>query len=395
MDKYAYYKQAFAGLPMPYAYVDLDMLDANAKAIAQAAGSKKVRLASKSIRCTEVLRRILDSDKVYQGIMCYTAEEAAFLARHGFDDLLLGYPQWHQDAIAELADWIGQGRSIVFMIDCLEHAAHLEKIAKDRGIVFAVCIDLDMSTDYPGLHFGVWRSPIHGWQQLQPLAEHILQSSWLKLEGIMGYEAQVAGVGDRMPGSPVKNKLVSWLKKQSIAEAAKRRKEAAEKLAAMGAELRFINAGGTGSLDSSRLEACVTEITAGSGFYAPGLFDYYASFRYQPAAGYAVEVVRRPKDNMVTCMSGGYTASGSAGPEKLPKPYLPEGVILTKLEGAGEVQTPLLCKEGVRLELGDPVYFRHAKAGELCERFKTLHAVSQGRIVAEYATYRGMGECFV
>ncbi len=375
--------------------LDLDMLDDNARAIAQAAGSKKVRLASKSIRSVDVLRRILNADPAFQGIMCYTAAEAVFLAGHGFDDLLLGYPQWEPQAIQSLVNLVGDGRSVTLMVDSLEHIMHIEQFAKQQGTVVPLCIDVDMSMSYPGLHFGVWRSPISSWDGMQSLVERILQSPWLRLDGIMGYEAQVAGVGDNAAGKWLKNQAVQFLKKRSIVEAAKRRQEVVEQLALMKVALRFVNAGGTGSMESSRQEAWVTEITAGSGFYAPGLFDHYASFRYKPAAAYAVEVVRIPKPGLVTCMGGGYTASGAVGQDKLAKPYLPTGLRLLALEGVGEVQTPLQLPEQTQLKLGDPVFFRHAKAGELCERFNTLYAVSQGRIVDEYATYRGMGECFL
>ncbi|WP_308637512.1 amino acid deaminase/aldolase [Paenibacillus silvisoli] len=398
-EAYAYYKAVFERVPKPFAFVDLDLLDRNIASIAQAAGGKKVRIASKSVRCVDVLRRILGSvPSVYQGIMCYTADEAALLAREGFDDLLLGYPQWQPERLGELIALIGEGRSIVFMVDCAEHVRQIERLAAERGVVVPLCLDIDMSADYPGLHFGVWRSPLSSWAHVRPVAEGIMASPWLALEGIMGYEAQIAGVGDNMPGKMLKNRVVRWLKKRSVSEVAERRREVVEGLLELGAELRFVNAGGTGSLDSSRQERWVTEITAGSGFYAPGLFDHYASFRYEPAAAYAVEVVRRPRPDIVTCMGGGYTASGAVGLEKQAKVYLPAGLELIPLEGAGEVQTPLRVKSGGAepvLAIGDPVFFRHAKAGELCERFTKLYAVSEGQIVAEYPTYRGMGACFV
>lgn len=395
MSTYEYYKEIFAEIPKPFALVDLDMLDDNAEAIALAAGGKKVRLASKSIRSVDVLNRILRSNPIFQGIMCYTAAEAVFLAKQDFDDLLLGYPQWQPEAIRSIVSLVGEGRSITLMVDSVEHVEHIERFAKQQRTVIPLCIDVDMSVQYPGLHFGVWRSPVHSWEGMYPIVEQIIRSPWLRLDGIMGYEAQVAGVGDNAAGKHMKNTMVRWLKSRSIVEAAKRRKEAVERLAAMDIRLRFVNAGGTGSLDSSREETWVTEITAGSGFYAPGLFDHYASFRYKPAAAYAVEVVRIPKAGIVTCMGGGYTASGTADRDKLAKPYLPSGLKLFSLEGAGEVQTPLRLPAHVELGLGDPVFFRHAKAGELCERFKVLYAVSQGRIVGEYATYRGTGECFL
>ncbi|MFN8238526.1 MAG: hypothetical protein U0T77_10185, partial [Chitinophagales bacterium] len=94
MPSYTYYNSLFKNLPLPLAYCDLDLLDKNIQSIAQrAAGKNKtIRVASKSVRCTYVLKRILDSDPIYQGIMCYSGREALFLSGQGFDNLLLGYP---------------------------------------------------------------------------------------------------------------------------------------------------------------------------------------------------------------------------------------------------------------------------------------------------------------
>lgn len=399
MPDYATYKSIFSGIPMPFAFVDLDLLDRNIRDIAKAVGSKKIRVASKSIRSVDVLRRILRSNSVFQGVMCYTAVEAAFLARQGFQDLLLGYPTWDPQGVLPLIDLIGEGHVITFMVDSIAHVEQLERLASERGVRVPLCLDVDMSASYPGLRFGVWRSPVDCWTAARPVVERIRSSAWVYLDGLMGYEAQIAGVGDNVPGQTLKNAVVRYLKRRSIRDVATRRAEVVEGIRELGLPpLRFVNAGGTGSLATSREEKVVTELTAGSGFYSPLLFDNYGSFRYLPAAGFAVEVVRRPRTDIVTCMGGGYTASGAADGTKLPRPYLPAGLSLFSLEGAGEVQTPLLIgKEAVeaRMELGDPVFFRHAKAGELCERFDRLYAIEGGALVDEYMTYRGMGETFL
>ena len=86
---------------------------------------------------------------------------------------------------------------------------------------------------------------------------------------------------------------------------------------------------------------------------------------------------------VATLLGGGYHASGAAGRDRLPQPHLPPGLRLDPMEGAGEVQTPLLGPPAARLRVGDRVYLRHAKAGELCERFDSLHLVSGGRVVDE------------
>src|SRR5262249_5141874 len=103
---------------------------------------------------------------------------------------------------------------------------------------------------------------------------------------------------------------------------------------------------------------------------------------------------RRPGPGFVTCQGGGFIASGAPGPDRLPRPYLPAGLRLTGMEGAGEVQTPLVVPEGVEVELGAPVIFRHAKAGELAQPFTTCLLVRGNRVEARVPTYRGAGHCF-
>ncbi len=392
---YAYYRAAFAGQRMPFAFLDLDLLDENIRAVLSRAGSKHIRVATKSVRCVDVLRRILAADPRIQGLMCFTAAEAVWLARQGFDDLLLGYPCYDEADIADVATATLAGAHITLMVDSLAHVERAEAVARRHGVRLPLCLDLDMAIDMPGLHFGAWRSPLRTVAQARPVIERILASSDVTLDGVMGYEAQIAGVGDLAPGRRLKNALVWRLKRRSVREVARRRAAVVKLIAELGGTLRIVNGGGTGSMATTRDESAVTEITVGSAFYAPTLFDNYRDFRYRPASGFAAEIVRRPKDGMYTCLGGGYVASGAAGPDKLPKPYLPEGARLDPLEGAGEVQTPVHYTGDVRLGVGDPVFFRHSKAGELCERFTHLLLVKGGAVVERIPTYRGEGQCFL
>jgi len=392
---YAYYKGIFSDRPMPFAFLDLDLLEQNIRQVVSLVQGKRVRLASKSLRSVAVIRRILESDPCFQGIMCYTAQEAAYLASQGFDDLLIGYPTWNEQDIAAVARATATGTHITLMVDNTEHVRQLETVAARFGISLPLCLELDMSMDLPGLHFGVWRSPVRTPKQARPVLERILASSHVYLDGLMGYEAQIAGVGDNFPGHKARNTMVQALKRRSIHEIAGRRAAIFELMKRYGISLRFVNGGGTGSIATTRAEQVVTEITVGSGFYAPALFDNYRDFRYQPAAGFAIEIVRSPRPHIYTCLGGGYIASGSVGPEKQPQPYLPRGAKLIPLEGAGEVQTPIQYKGSEQLKIGDPVFMRHSKAGELCERFPHLLLISDGAIVDEVTTYRGDGQCFI
>jgi len=247
--------------------------------------------------------------------------------------------------------------------------------------------------DLPGLHFGVWRSPVSSVESALSVFRAVRQSPHLRLDGIMGYEAQIAGVGDK--GSGVEPRLIRLLKQRSIPRLRELRMAVVDALIAQGAVLRIVNGGGTGSLESTAQEVCVTEVTVGSGFYSPTLFDQFREFRHLPAAGFAIEIVRQPKSKTFTCAGGGYVASGAAGRSKLPQPYLPVGAHLVEREAAGEVQTPIVYAGDIQLQLGDPIFMRHAKAGELCEHFNHLHLISSNNIVGTVPTYRGEGYVFL
>jgi D-serine deaminase-like pyridoxal phosphate-dependent protein len=280
------------------------------------------------------------------------------------------------------------------MVDSAAQVQRIAAIARDAGVVQPLALDLDMSSDFPGLHFGVFRSPIAGPETALALAAEIARHPSLRLDGLMGYESQIAGLMDEAPGQGAKNAIVRLLKRRSIPEINERRRATVAALAAAGHALRFVNGGGTGSFESTRADTSVTELAAGSGLYVPTLFDHYRAFRGRPAAGFAVAVTRAPAPGIVTCAGGGYPASGPGGADRLPRPWLPEGCTLIATEGAGEVQTPVRIPVGVSMEPGDPLLFRHAKAGELCERFNELLLIEGGSVVDKVATYRGDGKCF-
>lgn len=394
-DDYPYYRELFRGRPMPFAYLDLDLFEDNIRQIARQTGGKRIRVASKSLRCVAAIRRVLQADACFQGIMCFTAREAVYLAGLGFTDLLIGYPTWQSDDLGLVARATAEGAQITLMIDSIAHIDQIERVAEQYSLRLPVCLDIDMSINFPGIYFGVRRSPLRTSDDVRPLIERLKHSEYVRLDGVMGYEAQIAGLGDHVAGQTIKNAAVPQLKKRSLGIIAQRRREIVELIRTSGLELRFVNGGGTGSELTTREEAVVTEITVGSGFYSPTLFDNYKDFRYQPAVGYAIEIVRKPAPGIYTCLGGGYTASGAAGPDKLPAPYLPQGARLIAQEGAGEVQTPIIYQGAHRLDLGDPIFLRHAKAGEICERFTHLVLVQKGKIVEEVPTYRGDGQCFL
>lgn len=393
---YQVYKNATLALPRPFILLDKDLLDQNIKAILQRAQGKSIRIASKSIRSVAILKMLLEQSPTMIGVMSYSAEETLFLLENEIQNILIGYPIVNKEHIRQLCVKIATGAQVTFMVDSIEHIQIIEACAAAIPTTVNVCIDIDMSSKFPFIYFGVYRSSINTLAQLKTLVQYIKSTSHIKIHGLMGYEAQIAGLPDQVASKGFMNRVISFLKKKSIAEIAARRKACVDYLQAEGFALSIINGGGTGSIESTLQENYINEVTVGSGFFNSHLFDSYKQFKHQAALMYAIECTRKPQTNIITCSGGGYVASGAIGLNKQAIPHLPLGLQLIPDEGTGEVQTPMdisHCK--VPIQLGDPIFMRHSKAGEVCERFNKIHILIDQKNILEVNTYRGIGKCFL
>jgi D-serine deaminase-like pyridoxal phosphate-dependent protein len=388
------YDAATTRLEPPFAAVDLEAFRANAADLVRRARGKPIRVASKSVRCRALLEQVLATDG-FRGVMAFTLPEALWLAAEGLsDDILVAYPTVDRAALGELARDERAAATVTVMVDCVEHLDLIESVGGDRPV--RVCIDIDAAWRVAGgrVRIGALRSPVRTPDEAAALAREIGRRRGLRLVGLMAYESQIAGVGDNPPGKPLFSRAVRFVQARSRVELARRR-AAIVKAVRAEADLEFVNGGGTGSVEKTAAEVAVTEVAAGSGLYQSVLFDYYTNFTGRPAALFALPVVRRPGEGVVTVLGGGYLASGVGDDSRLPQPYLPAGLRFDSKEGAGEVQTPLLGPAADRLKIGDRVYFRHAKAGELCERFAALHLIDGDHLTATVPTYRGEGRTFL
>jgi D-serine deaminase-like pyridoxal phosphate-dependent protein len=381
-------------LQPPFGVLDADAFTANAADMVRRANGTPIRVASKSIRCRDVLRTALAMDG-FQGILAFTLPEALWLADE-FDDIVVGYPSADVDALRTLAASPTLARRITLMIDSVDHLDLVDAAIEEHNADLRVCIDVDASLKLGGgrIHIGARRSPVHDVAQATSLARAVVQRPGYELVGLMSYEGQLAGVGDNVPGSPVRSMAIRAMQHVSRGELRERRAAVVAAVREI-APLQFVNGGGTGTLESTSAEEAVTEIAAGSGLYGPGLFDTYQHFRPRPAAFFVLSVVRRPTPDIATVLGGGWIASGAAGADRLPTPAWPSGLRLIPTEGAGEVQTPLRGPGAQELRLGDRVWFRHAKAGELCEHVDQLHVVEGDHIRASVPTYRGERKAFL
>lgn len=383
--------RAVAGVSGPVAALHLGALRHNALDLVVRSAGVPIRVASKSVRVRAALDATLDLPG-YRGILAFTLPEALWLAED-HEDIVLGYPTADRAALAALCADESAASRITLMVDDLAQLDLIDAVASPTSRpVLRVAIDADASWRAPVLgHIGVRRSPVHEPGEVAMLGEAIQRRAGFRLVGLMMYEAQVAGQGDATGSG---DGVIRWMQRRSVAELRERRPGIVEALRAV-APLEFVNGGGTGSLEATAADSSVTELTAGSGLFAGHLFDGYRAFAPVPAAAFALEVVRKPTPDIATVLGGGWIASGPPVASRQPLPVWPPGLTTLPREGAGEVQTPLQGEAARGLRVGDRVWFRHAKSGELAERVEQYLLVDGDAVVGSTPTYRGEGRAFL
>ena len=391
---------ATADLDPPYGVISLDALAHNAFDMLDRAKGTPIRVASKSVRVRGIIDAVLALPG-YAGVLAYTLPEALWLATpsadgEAIDDVVVAYPTADRAALRRLAASPELAARVTIMVDSVAQLDFVDAVvAPAQREAIRVCLEIDASWNSKLFgHLGVRRSPVHSVAEARALAEVIVARPGFTLVGIMGYEAQIAGLVNQPAGNPVRGAAVKWVQKQSAAELAERRGLAVASVREI-ADLEFVNGGGTGSIESTVAESAVTEVAAGSGLFGPHLFDNYAHFHPAPAAAFALSVVRKPQPDLAVLLGGGWIASGPTAADRTPKLAWPEGLKLLPLEMAGEVQSPVSGPAAAALGVGDRVWLRHTKAGEISEHLDEFAIVAGGTVVETVPTYRGQGRVFL
>ena len=331
--------------------------------------------------------------------MTFTLPETLWLAEQGFENLLLAYPTADGGALGELAlrSVANPGGAPIVMVDCAEHLDAIEAVLGAGAAPVRVCIDLDAGWWALGgrIKVGPKRSPVHTVEQAVALAREIERRPQVELAALMSYEGQIAGVGDEPPGpAPARRRdprhAAPLRRRAGRAPGRGRRRDprgrrAADRQRRRHRQPRADRRRGRGHRDHRRL----------------GLLRPHPLRPLQPLQPHPRRRLR-PADRAQARRrawrrrsAAATSPRAAATPARLPVPWLPPGLELDAEEGAGEVQTPLSGAAAGELRVGDRVYMRHAKAGELCERFDTLHLVEGGEIVDAVPTYRGEGKTFL
>src|SRR3954454_11676658 len=260
---------ATAGLDPPFAVVDLAAFDANAADLLRRAAGTPVRLASKSVRCRAMIERGLGAG--LRGVLAFTLPEALWLAGHGFEDIVVAYPTADRRALRTLGSGVAR-EQVTVMVDSVEHLDAIEAAGASPAAPVRVCLDVDSGWWPLGgrVRIGLKRSPVRTPAAAAALAREVVRRPALRLDGLMSYEAHIAGLGDRPPGraGALAGAAIAAMQRTSAGELAARRAAVVAAVREV-APLRFVNGGGTGSIERTGAEAAVNEGAAGGGAFGP------------------------------------------------------------------------------------------------------------------------------
>ncbi|MBD3188936.1 hypothetical protein GF325_19065 [Candidatus Bathyarchaeota archaeon] len=375
------------GESCPCAVVDMEAFDHNIEMFLKGmkATGKHLRVGTKSVRVPALIERAMKKFD-FDGLFLFHPNEIKYWQEtRGIQDFIVAYPIIN----IEEAETCTRGAArdpnakITLMIDSTAHLHLLEKSAAKQDVNLHVLVDLDVSIDFFGQFAGVMRSPLNSPDKVVRLARKVNRFPHLSFRGIMGYEAQEAGIGDQ-------SLLYRFMKQQSRGRITRRRAKTVQALEEAGLHCEIVNGGGSGCFQDTARETFVTEVTVGSGLFKSYIFDPIESLReFMPSLFMALRIVRTPRPGVVTAYSGGYVSSAI---NKQPKIVFPRGCTATSREGFGEVQTPITFNpEKVFLKHGDLVICRLAKAGEPLERFNHVVTVKGNSVLDKRLTYRGEG----
>jgi D-serine deaminase-like pyridoxal phosphate-dependent protein len=230
-------------LPTPALLVDLDVFEANLRAMADHCRRDRChfRPHAKTHKCPEVARRQLASGA--RGISTATVAEAEAMVAAGIAGVLLTSPIVEAGKIARMVELARSGGEILLAVGHPLQVERLAEAASAAGVRIDVLVDLDVGDHRFGIEPG---------RPALDLARRIGQHPSLRIRGVQAYlglAAHVAGFEAR--------------KKVSL-EALARAVETRDELARLGFDATFLSCGSTGTYNIDSTLPGEIELQGGS-----------------------------------------------------------------------------------------------------------------------------------
>jgi D-serine deaminase-like pyridoxal phosphate-dependent protein len=172
-------------LDTPQVLVDLDLLDANIRRMADLVAGTGARLRphAKTHKLLQVAQRQLAAG--CDGLTVAKLGEAELFVDHGIDDVLIAYPLWGARKWERLCA-LAERAEVRVAADSYEVFEGISAAAARRGLSIAVRIELDT---------GFGRCGVQSAAEARALAERLSDLDGVRLVGLMSFAGQTYGDG--------------------------------------------------------------------------------------------------------------------------------------------------------------------------------------------------------
>lgn len=342
-------------LDTPALLVDVDMLDANIRRIAEACRRNNLRWRPhmKGQKVVEIVRREIAAGAV--GITCAKLGEAEVMAEAGIDDILIANQIVGALKIARLIQLACRAR-VTVAVDHPDNVAALGEAARNGGVTVPVVIEVDIGMKRAGALPG---------EPAVALAQRIAATPGLRFDGVMAWEGHAARIADLDE------------KRRAIVQAVGALIATANAIRGVGIPVGIVSCSGTGTYAIATRIKGVTEIQAGGGVFSDICYRKLFNVDHPYALTVMSTVVSRPTPRRIICDAGKKSMSGDMA---LPEPIGLSGVASVRL--SAEHATIELDRDDAATRVGDTLEFVVGYSDTTVHLHNELYAV-RGGIVEE------------
>ncbi|SRR5579883_544312 len=291
--------QPKSALDTPALLVDLDVLDANIKRVADTCRAHGVgwRPHMKGHKTPEIARRELAAGAI--GITCAKVSEAEVMAAAGIHSMLIANEVVGAPKVRRLIDLVGPADPIVG-VDSVASAVELAEAARAQGKTLKTAIEVNTGMNRAGVEPG---APVLA------LAAEIAKRPGLRLVGLFGWESHAVTLAD-----PAE-------KERTVKEAVGKLTATARACREAGHGIEVVSCGGTGTFPYCIQQPGVTEVQIGGAIFSDRHYREHYHMDFPFALTVLATVISRPTPTRIVLDAGRKTMPGDAAmPEPLGLP---------------------------------------------------------------------------
>ncbi|MCC6936232.1 MAG: DSD1 family PLP-dependent enzyme [Thermomicrobiales bacterium] len=281
-------------LETPVLVVDLDIMERNLARMMEILDGSSLRLRPhlKTAKSPAIAHKMIEAGAI--GVCSAKLSEAEVMADAGIRDILLTSEVAGPGTFDRLVALAARLLEFKAVVDNAWAVDQIAAIARERGVVFKLLIEIDVKTG---------RSGVVDAQSALALADHIRDTDGVELVGLHGYagHAQVQPEEVRRERNDPAMELLS---------------EVVEYLRERGHEIPILSGGGSGTAAMDARRGLLNELQAGS-FLLMDVAYRNAGVPFENALFCRSSIISRPTPERAVCDAGQKTLTADSGPAEV------------------------------------------------------------------------------